>query len=167
MSSPKLTEFLRQHRDDQQSSAEVQRLLKEEWVRAVNDLLNDVTNWLKPQEAEGLLKVTRVEDVTLQEDRLGIYKVPALEIQVGARAISVLPIARLIFGGAGRVDLAYGPRVKILLRTDPTAKVVHSPDDGPRKAGPLTWMISGTDPRDRGTELTEESLSDAIQFLLS
>jgi hypothetical protein len=167
MSTPKLTEFLRQQRDEHESSAEDLQPLKAEWISAVNDLLADITSWLEPQEKEGLLQVVRLEDVALQEDRLGIYRAPALEIRVGARAISVLPIARLIFGGAGRVDLAYGPRIRILLRTDPTAKIVYSPDDGPRKRGPLKWMISSTDPRDRGTELTEESLSEAIQFLLS
>jgi hypothetical protein len=186
MATPKLSDFLRQQQEEGSEGSTHARLLKQEWLSALSDLFKDISSWLEPQIKEKLLTISRGE-ITVREDPLGTYKAPTMEIHANiqgrSRVVPVQPIARMIFGGAGRVDLGQGPKSRVLVRTagNHSPKMVENVADrpvgrkpmsgGPRRVGipskDLKWMISTPDPKDEGVLLTEDTLSDALQFLFS
>src|SRR5437588_12250590 len=90
--------------------------MREEWVDAVCRLVDDVEGWA----AEKGWKTRRVER-EINEQAIGRYTVPGLEIDVPEyREGAVLqPIARVVSGGAGRVDLSAWPTMwRVLLMRD-------------------------------------------------
>ncbi len=149
MATERLTDFLRRHQRDNTSKSMDLGKTKAEWLAAINDLLDQISTWLKPAADEGLLKLARGE-IVVREEALGVYQAPVLQIQSGVRVVSVEPIARVVFGGTGRIDMGHGPKSRVLIRTRQNK-----------------WMLSTPDPKDKGRELTEETLSEALQFLLS
>jgi hypothetical protein len=92
--------------------------IRDEWVAAVGRLIDQMEQWVRQADSEHVLEVKRIE-VEIKEWRIGIYKAPALVIELGAIRVQVLPIARYTLGpwldGAdttaralGRVDITDG-----------------------------------------------------------
>jgi hypothetical protein len=143
MSAAKLKEFLLR----QQAVAPSE--LRNEWTSALVVLFDQMRAWLKPAQDEKLLDVER-RLITINEPSLGTYEAFSLLIRAGGREVDVQPVARVVFGGSGRVDMGSGPRMHVIMRT---------PDKG-------QWLISTSDPKDEGQPLTEETFTAALQYLL-
>jgi hypothetical protein len=105
-----------------------------EWVGALRRLLDQIQDWLRAADPEGLLEVEPYE-VQRAESRLGIYDAPALKIRLNTDEADLLPIGRYAFGplsavvhralhgvagtdgpAAGRVDITDGERRYMLFR---------------------------------------------------
>lgn len=120
-----------------------------EWIRAVHDLIEMVQGWLRVEREGGLLDLVPKE-VVVDEERLGSYRLPALDIKAAGRVVALEPIARIIIGGLGRVDLVCGPKRLLLVRN-----------------AQKQWFISSHEPRDNGHELNEHTFSEALKLMLS
>lgn len=105
-----------------------------EWLGALGRLLDQIRDWLRAADPEGLLEVEAYE-VQRAESRLGIYDAPALKIRLSADEVDILPIGRYAIGplpaetqkallgaagtdgpAAGRVDITDGERKHMLFR---------------------------------------------------
>ena len=78
--------------------------IRDEWVRAVEELVRKVESWCQ---AEGW--PTRQIEKRIVEARLGEYVVPALLIQIELTKLMLEPVARFVPGAEGVVDLYLMP----------------------------------------------------------
>jgi hypothetical protein len=105
-----------------------------EWVEALNRLHEQIRNWLRQADPEGLLEVVPYE-IQRGESRLGVYDAPALKVRLNADEVDVLPVGRYAIGplsgetrkalpgiagpdgpAAGRVDITDGEHKYMLFR---------------------------------------------------
>src|SRR5438128_2061398 len=97
---------------------------RNEWMRVVGELLDQIANWSD----QAGWPVQRSEKA-ITEDGLGCYDVPTLRIRVDSGELHVEPIGLNVVGAAGRVDLEAWPtlnRVKLVRRADAWAVITDS-----------------------------------------
>jgi hypothetical protein len=127
--------------------------LHEDWLRALDDLMNQFRSWLSEAEAEGLFVVSEYE-AELTEAGVGTYPVKDLILTTPkGETIQIVPIGRLAAGTYGRVDLKCPPKRHVLVR-----------DESSR------WQFARLVPGNNGwamQDLTEESFWQAIGDLIS
>ena len=113
-----LADFLRDQEAQERAKAPERERQREEWLEAVECLLRQMETWLNEADASHLLEVERTS-VPNREVGLGIYSAPGLKITLGARQLTVSPIARQTVGpflddnvagsrSQGRVDITDG-----------------------------------------------------------
>ncbi len=118
-------EFLKQKAD--QEGSQERREQREEWLAAVSRLLNQVRDYLRDSDPEGILELVPIE-IQKVEPNLGVYNIAGLKIRLGEATVEVLPIGRHVVGtvqpqgqserrAEGRVDITDGVRKSILYRT--------------------------------------------------
>jgi hypothetical protein len=84
---------------------------RERWVQTVRSFCDEITKW---SSAQGWLVVP--EELQLTEELLGTYTVPTLNIQTKHGAVVVEPVARVVMGAVGRIDLyAYPTLFRVML----------------------------------------------------
>src|SRR6266511_3831152 len=97
-------------------SPEEQAHLRDEWLRVVEGLGHQVRGWA---EKKGWTVTEEPREVN--EERLGVYRAPVLQIDTPHGQVILEPIARDVAGAEGRVDLYAWPthfRVKLLRKAD-------------------------------------------------
>src|SRR4051812_27290089 len=67
------------------------------WVQSVGELNAQVESWLKASDPNNLLHFDR-KSLEITEPQVGAYTVERLEIWLGGRVISLVPVARFIRG---------------------------------------------------------------------
>src|SRR5437762_11728992 len=109
--------------------------VRDEWVRAVEELVSNVEAWCKARDWP-----TRRIEKRMEESRIGGYVVPALLIQADLVKLMLEPAARFVSGAEGVLDLyrmpQYGETASILRRDGKWADVANISEDqipqGPR-----------------------------------
>ncbi len=66
-----------------------------EWMSLLNGLFNQIDNWLKASDPDGLLDVT-AETMTINDPALGEYKAPVRRIALGDKSVEIVPRARYV-----------------------------------------------------------------------
>ena len=103
-----LTDFLKSKaRHDEQEpllTRQEWETRKEKWLRRIDELYEEVRNWLEPLKKETILDFIDSKMV-LNEPPLGPYNVKVLTIVIGGQRISFVPKGTLIVGAQGRVDI--------------------------------------------------------------
>jgi hypothetical protein len=79
--------------------------VRDEWVRAVEQLIADVEGWCKANDWP-----TRRIEKHIEESKIGEYVVPALVIQVDLVKLMLEPGARFVSGADGVCDLYRMPQ---------------------------------------------------------
>jgi hypothetical protein len=82
---------------------------REKWLRAIGRLYTDIEHWLQPY-VDKRLASTKRGAVQLSEDHIGRYSCPTLEINLSGQVLRLVPVATLIIGAYGRIDVQRGPR---------------------------------------------------------
>lgn len=133
-----LTNFLRDRATEYALESEARLVKVAEWRAAVERLLALIQNWLKESDPDGLLK-QEVNEWEVNEQGMGKYTVPRLDISGFGRLMWVVPKARNTIAtahppqwkaperAAGRVDLSNELKRYVLYRFK------ADPDD--------VWMI--------------------------
>jgi hypothetical protein len=75
-----------------------------EWQQAVVKLLEAIRGHLAEYEADGFMSFTQRE-INLSEERLGRYRISAMDISAPPAIVVVAPVGRMIVGARGRVDM--------------------------------------------------------------
>jgi len=87
-----------------------------EWKQACDTLLRQVADWVR-QEAHWSAEVYNRE---ITEEGLGTYHVASLRIETPQGRLHLEPIARIVFGGTGTVELYAWPTLyRVRLLRDP------------------------------------------------
>ncbi len=134
---PDLATFFREKKQDLVQDQKRREEVRQQWLGDLRALRARLRRWLEPAEREGL----QVEeyDHPVREQLLGSYDAPALRLRYGGIEAQVVPVARYIVGGTGRVDVEFpGSRVLLvregresqwqIVREDPPEKLPFTPD---------------------------------------
>lgn len=106
--------------------------MRDEWVAAVGAVVETLRMYLEPFENDGTLKLQE-RDVDLTEDMLGTYTVRGVTIDAGAVRIEVTPVARVVVGAVGRIDLS---RQGFAKSSNRILMLRHEDDDGAKR-----WVL--------------------------
>lgn len=132
-----LKEFLAEHAEIERGRADEKRAIQQEWIGAIQRLIQQVEEWLTDSDPLHLLEIEE-RDHEVREIDVGVYTAPGLVIRLGAREVRLVPIARKVVGpylsgdtitmarALGRVDLTDGGEKFLIFRsrTDPDEWVI-------------------------------------------
>lgn len=91
---------------------------KKKWINSVNEILSNIKSWLDEPVKNKLVEVTD-EEIEINEELLGKYKIKSLIIRSLWDTIYIRPIGRMILGAIGRIDiLSTKGKYSILLTID-------------------------------------------------
>jgi len=148
-----LAEFLRQQRSDQGGAGANEPAIREEWLSDLNQLYELVEGWLRQEQAEGLLHLTRGQVIVIEEG-LGWYDAPSLVIEAAGKAVQLHPMGRLIPSTTGQVDLVCDQRRLPLVRDSKDRWLIVPGLPSARPLAQTRYL------------LTRQSLSEALKLLL-
>ncbi|MCX7751179.1 MAG: hypothetical protein N2320_06575, partial [Candidatus Bipolaricaulota bacterium] len=145
---PDLATFFRDKKKQAQTEDRRQQEARDQWLADLRALLDQLKTWLEPATQEGLM--VEEYDHTVREGLLGTYNAPALKLSFGTTETHIVPVARYVVGGTGRVDVEF-PGGRILL--------IRQGVEG-------QWMVV---PEDRigKKPLNEETFSEIVQEAFS
>ena len=144
------------------------------WKSKLDYLYKDMEDYLREYIDSGQIKIER-RPVQLTEDDLGSYEAEALAILIGKDEVIAEPVAALLIGCSGRVDLS-GPwgisRIVLLEKSGPAMNVTISGTKNRKETSirsPLRgeiehrgWYLVTPPPAATATLLNEDSFRDAI-----
>lgn len=124
-----LTDFLNEQAEIQRRHGNETKQIKQDWVQAVNRLVDQMESWLRQADQSRILEI-QVDGVERREERIGRYTARRLTVRLGAREVEIGPVARFIVAAPpavfhlpskpqGRVDITDGgDRVSLYLIPD-------------------------------------------------
>ena len=155
-----LTNYLKDKAARLHAAAPERKKLIEDWLSALNRLLTVIEQWTREADTERILAIRRTEH-TLNEEKMGVYAAPGLEITLtlDGQQVGVVPVARRVGGSVnppgeekslpvdGRVDLRrYGDTMYTLYRVKEGDRdrwfVVHSGAWDMRRKQPITQPLT-------------------------
>jgi hypothetical protein len=158
-----LKEFLESEAEKLRGEQSQAMMKRDEWIASVQGLLDRIKEWLRDADTRRILTL-KEDRVRLREVGIGDYEAPALFVEIGARQVSIKPVARVVAGALassnavhiiksyGRVDMASPLEKFLLFRTQ------KAPED--------RWIIIEEDGY-RSQPLDRNSFETAFQSLLS
>ena len=103
-----LEEVLRKKRQKQEAAEIDHDAVRQEWISNCRKLLSTILEWREPLENQALLQVEQ-QEVSIYEDQLGEYQVPALRLVfLKSQVLTLRPVGRFVLRAKGRVDLISG-----------------------------------------------------------
>lgn len=141
------------------------------WLRQVDDLYRRIEDYLAEFAAQDLIQSSR-EPIERHEEYIGSYTSEVLKLRIGENKVSLTPIATLVIGGAGRVDME-GPRgsVRIVLVDKdlycPQISIMEGDEEPNRPARPPEWVwkIVLYKPHMQYVDLDETSFQPALMAI--
>jgi hypothetical protein len=121
------TDFLREQAEQRKAQSAERAEVTQEWIDSIKRLYATITGWLQKSDPDGILKIRVIED-DLNEEGLGKYTVPHLDIRGLGRWVGIVPKARYTVAtahppqkntperAAGRVDITNEVRRFVLYR---------------------------------------------------
>lgn len=88
----------------QKSLLEREQKIKEDWVLALDNLTNQIKQWLSEDEHR-LIKINKIF-IEKFEEHTGNYIAPMLVISNQNAKVEIRPVGRFAIGAIGRVDMA-------------------------------------------------------------
>ena len=149
----------------------------EQWLRHLENLYAQITEYLKPYTSKGTAKV-ELYDVDIHEEFIGNYKAKAMNLKIGISSVSFTPVGTMLIGTKGRVDV-HGPLGKarlVLIDKEVTSArqliqvSFRRPGDPPpeplkvKSANEIewTWKLSTPPPEMNFLDLTQEVFFNMI-----
>jgi len=145
-----------------------------EWLDYIDILYKEITHFMESYTSKGMSSIS-YEDITLTENFSGSYKTRRLLLQIGRSKIAFTPIATMLIGSKGRVDVQ-GPTggAQLILISDKvtnarqliTVRVSRAGEAPPPLPKPQNikwvWKILSSPPKTDFINLTYDSFSDMI-----
>jgi hypothetical protein len=157
-----------QENREQQARDDRPKLIQE-WKFAIDSLFGEVRTYLKEYETDGSL-VFADDTLTITEDRLGNYLVPIMKIIAGPATIIFQPVARMIIGAFGRVDMhregRANERYRVMFLRMPKSANDLTLSWHLRMPAEASSPLDRLPPQERIVSLTKNTLEQAIDFLL-
>lgn len=170
----------RQQAEEKENSGfdpEKQRL---EWLNHLSSLYTQIESYLRTYVDNGTAKIGR-RNIQLNEEFIGSYTAPELNLTIGRSSISFTPIGTMLIGTKGRVDVLgpLGTARLVLINKDVThprqliqVSVTidgHAPPALPTKQAAKqiewTWKISTPPPKMEFLDLTQDTFFNMILAL--
>jgi hypothetical protein len=91
---------------------------KKKWITSADEIINNIRKWVEEPVKNNLVELID-EEVEINEERLGKYKINSLAIRSLWDTVYIRPIGRMILGAIGRIDiLSTKGKYSILLTVD-------------------------------------------------
>lgn len=91
---------------------------KKKWITSSDEIINNIRKWVEEPVKNNLVELID-EEVEINEERLGKYKINSLAIRSLWDTVYIRPIGRMILGAIGRIDiLSTKGKYSILLTVD-------------------------------------------------
>lgn len=176
MTNSKFADFVQKQQHDNNKKEDVfdpQKQL-EEWFYYIDLLYKKINSFMAPYLNKGMATIS-YNNITLTEDFSGSYQIRQMLLKIGRSTITFTPIATMLIGAKGRVDVQ-GPSggARLILINEKVTNAsqlitvrVSRPGDAP-PALPKNqdinwaWKIISSPPKMDFVDLTEDSLSDMI-----
>ena len=131
------------------------------WPGRVGQLYDEVRAWFKPLTDDAVVSIT-TEVMSVREETLGVYEISKLIISLGGQSLELVPVASVIVGGFGRIDLN-GPAGRAMLVLAP--RDVNS--SMPERRNSSQWYLAPMESRTKLTMLSEEVFKQVFSDLMS
>lgn len=136
---------------------------KDKWLSVLQALIEQIRASLVgagvPAEQ---IQITRHR---LTEEAFGNYEAPGLEAKIGTATVSFVPVASVIIGGYGRVDVI-GPRGEVKLIADDAEPLRDPEDRTPSYERAWVWTAYPDKSRRGGFRLDDEGLAKVLERVL-
>lgn len=144
MARSAFSELLVQQRETYKAESAKNQEMIQEWLQAIDKLLEQICGWLEAADPERILQVEK-DNTEMHEPNLGHYLAPRLIIRAFGKRIGIIPKARKTVGTArpprpgapahatGRVDITDEIRRYVLYRfdgEDDNSWFIENPSDG-------------------------------------
>jgi hypothetical protein len=136
---------------------------KEKWLSVLGRLTDQVRASLIGAGVPAEQIVTTRHRIT--EENLGDYEAPGLEVKIGTATVRFVPIASVIIGGYGRVDVT-GPRGEVKLIADDTQAFRDPEDKTPSYDRDWVWSVYPDKSRRGAFRLDDEGLAKVLELVL-
>ena len=139
---------------------------KAKWLSALAQLVGQVQSALVTAGVPADTIVTTQHRIT--EEALGTYHAPGLEVRIGTATVRFVPVASVIIGGHGRVDVI-GPNgeVKLIAGDGMDAQIQHDPQEALSAHGRAwVWWAYPDKSRRGGFLLDDEGLARVLEQVL-
>jgi hypothetical protein len=136
---------------------------KTKWLAVLQQLIDELrAAFIAAGVASEQIATTRH---LLTEETLGSYEAPGLEVTIGRSVVKFIPIASVIIGGYGRVDVT-GPLgdAKLIADTEPPLDEVA--DESPSYERDWIWLVYPDRSRRGGFRLDEQGLVKVLELVL-
>lgn len=150
------------------------REVKKDWIKNIDKFYDIVEELLAEYLESGKISYQYI-DHTIYEEQLGSYKARKLSLTIGQQQIDFIPIARLIFGGQGRIDLE---------GTSGTVKFIYTVNDSKDDAVVISilgnsnaekdktevapvWRISTPPPHRQYIDINKESFFNTLMEVVN
>ncbi len=101
----------------------------------------------------------------ITEETLGSYAAPGLQLHIGTATVQFVPVASVIIGGGGRVDVT-GPRGEVKLIAD-DGQALDAPEDAePAHERAWVWSAYPDKSRRSGFRLDDDGLAKLLGLVL-
>ena len=142
----------------------------ESYRKLVNSLYNDIDGGLREEIESGKIQTGTVP-ITITEEQLGPYAIDEKWIQIGNARIQFHPVGTILVGTNARVDMTYGTKDVMIVRTG--ENVVGPGDlidievkgDAPKRrraTGKSVWKYVKDENRRSYVKLDKEHFQDLI-----
>jgi len=136
---------------------------KEKWLRVLEQLNEQIRASL----IGAGVSVEQIETTRhrITEETLGTYDAPGLQAKIGTATVQFVPIASVIIGGYGRVDVV-GPRGEVKLIADDVGQFYDPEIQTPSHERDWVWSAYPDKSRQSGFRLNDESLAKVLELVL-
>lgn len=124
-----------------------QRKIK--WLDSINQLYDDIKNWLKPFEEKSLVAIRTDKELVLTEEYIGNYTTNRLDVYLGNDIVSLIPKGSLVIGSLGRIDMI-GSKGEVMLIQPEWGK----------------WVFARRSQKIETWDVTAESFKEMLQQLV-
>jgi len=130
------------------------RQRKQEWVHDVGQLYDNIEAWLADLIKDGYIRVSR-DQTAVSEELLGVYNVEMLNIIFfNNQQVTLTPKGLHVIGAVGRIDMAIGSRVIMIVRTGDDLEWTFAEREGRGK--PKRWEFNENTFKELLAEYAEE-----------
>jgi hypothetical protein len=98
-----LADFLKIKKSETSAKQPDWNQMKTDWLITLREFFSNIREWLSEIDQD-LLSI-EYPSVTIQEEHIGSYQAPSMHIKTDWAYVRIEPIARIIIGGKGRIDM--------------------------------------------------------------
>ena len=160
-SNKSIKDILKEHKQKYENKGINWEKKKEEWVKSLYELYDQIEKWLKESIDEGIVTTSREKEKKIIEQYIGSYEVKILILDLGSEIIEFVPKGTLLLGAKGRVDMVgVNGEIQLIIPVnhDENGKVIEEE---------AKWHIAVRRPKLDIIPLDEDTFRDCLEQVMS
>lgn len=171
--SDRFKQFVQEQKKQTEAEAAASALTleqeKQRWLSNLQKLDELVREWLIEYTTGGDVKI-QTESITLNEEQIGAYKAPLINILISSKSVKLKPIGTFLIGAYGRVDMEGSRGVSRLVivpasANGPKLGFASTPSSSTQPLE-LAWKIATPPPTMKYINLSKETFLDEMMRVI-